>query len=326
VKCPQCSFNHRRNLGMKCSGCGYEFVLDPKRDTIADGRFLAMVRRASCDGTCYFTFNQLVTTFYDSARYRVLFLTFCSTLVLAGGAIGFVWTAEPVIGRAPEWAVTACVLLLLGSLGWWFGVTGYGRPNRKRIDRWRRRFEKSKEPFHQLLKDDFPLENPPPEWSESDIYDYGVEGILFVEHEILVDLLVLNGFHADSRVLVVSESGYPKYIAKHVERILVDQPDVPLFSLHDSCPRRIEYLSSMLEGARFDLAGKSIVDLGFSNSGVRRTRALRRLRRGYLLSVDSVRWGKLAPALSLAIAEKRSMVDVIAACKDPDAATAISFG
>ena len=38
------------------------------------------------------------------------------------------------------------------------------------------------------------LGTPPPDWPEPDIYDYGVERILIVEHDILVDLDETVGF------------------------------------------------------------------------------------------------------------------------------------
>ena len=45
------------------------------------------------------------------------------------------------------------------------------------------------------------LGTPPPEFEEPDLYDYGVERILVVQHDLLVDLFVLNGLHAEQRML-----------------------------------------------------------------------------------------------------------------------------
>ena len=62
MKCPSCGGNHRYRDGMVCS-CGYRFTLDPKRDQLTDGRFVALVNIASGNDTYYFTKNQLAAAY-----------------------------------------------------------------------------------------------------------------------------------------------------------------------------------------------------------------------------------------------------------------------
>lgn len=52
----------------------------------------------------------------------------------------------------------------------------------------------------------------PKTFLEPDIYDYGIKGIIVLDSDCLVDLLVLNHFHKEKGVLVLSCKGYPSYL------------------------------------------------------------------------------------------------------------------
>ena len=71
---------------MTCS-CGYQFALDPKRDSFADGKLLAAVRRASADGALYFTQNQLVTELFRKPNVGCL-LVFAVIAFFLAAAFG----------------------------------------------------------------------------------------------------------------------------------------------------------------------------------------------------------------------------------------------
>ena len=62
MKCPECGINHKHSAGMRCS-CGYQFALDPKREGMADARFLSIVAKASNGGETYFTKHGLYTAY-----------------------------------------------------------------------------------------------------------------------------------------------------------------------------------------------------------------------------------------------------------------------
>jgi len=78
------------------------------------------------------------------------------------------------------------------------------------------------------------LHEPPPQWHENDIYDYGVERILVVQRDELVDLLVMNQIHVQQKTLIFAESGYPVYISGRVAGLLTERLDLPIFVLHDA--------------------------------------------------------------------------------------------
>ena len=50
MKCPSCGNAQKYKEGFTCGSCKYKFVFDPKRDNIADGKFVAMVKPVSQDG------------------------------------------------------------------------------------------------------------------------------------------------------------------------------------------------------------------------------------------------------------------------------------
>lgn len=92
------------------------------------------------------------------------------------------------------------------------------------------------------------LSNPPSDCKEGDIYDYGVERILIVERDILVDWLVLNDFHAQERTLVLSVSGYPDYLVPIARELIEQNANLPVCLLHDSTARGL-LMNSHLVGS-----------------------------------------------------------------------------
>ncbi len=70
---------------------------------------------------------------------------------------------------------------------------------------------------------------PPP--AEDDVHDHGVAGILVVDEDLLVDLLVLNNVHAGLGCAVVSKGGYPKHV---VEKLRPHARTAPVYLLRGS--------------------------------------------------------------------------------------------
>lgn len=103
------------------------------------------------------------------------------------------------------------------------------------------------------------LRDPPPEWEENDIYDYGAKGILIVDQDLLVDFFVCNGFHRDKAIVVVSESGYPAYIAQRCRDMLKKYPSIPVGWLHS--PATLYEARERLTQIRTNY-GPTVVDLG----------------------------------------------------------------
>jgi hypothetical protein len=107
------------------------------------------------------------------------------------------------------------------------------QPTAKELRELVRRWEKCKGQIEGRISAPT-LQQPPPEWSEENIRSFPVERILIVEHDVLVDLFVLNGFHREQRALVLSAGGYPEYVVEHACGILHDRVGFPVFLLHDA--------------------------------------------------------------------------------------------
>ena len=311
MKCPGCSKNHKRSYGMTC-GCGYKFALDPKVDKFADGRILAAARRASSNGTHYFTFPQMVTAARNLQRQSIGIAIFGGIMLLVAGAL---------ISVNRERVIFAEVLVLFGIVSLFSYALG-GSFNAERFQAALKTYEQAKRPLKFLLRNDGPLRTPPQEWVEGDIYDYGVEGILIVSRQILFDLLVLNGLHTTSRILIVSEGGYPNYIADHVNQVLKSQPDVPVFILHDADAQGAAMVSRLKRSDKFQLYHHAITDLGLHSQDLARMPNLRRFAKKDKVQIDYLNWGRLSAGIGVAISASTVLVDVIG--RDPDSYS--SFG
>jgi len=314
MKCPECSTNHKYSGGMTCS-CGYVFALDPKRDGYADGKLLAADRKASSDQTHYYTTNQLATTVEGMKPGKT------PTVIIS---LVFIFVGIGIYLLADEWLPMVCfgcvgLAILLTSL------LGYDRAKMDQLTRAVQKYESAKQPLPFLLHDDRPLKDPPPDWPEQDLYDYGAEGILILQRPLLVDLFVLNGFHAANRVLVVSADGYPDHLIPHVNRILEEQPDVPVYVLHDSSDEGAALVARVHELPFLKLHGQTVTDLGLSRSDLTRMPKLKRFAVRDEVAVDHLKWDRLSTGAVAGIAGGVALVDVIG--RDPEAsAWAMSYG
>ena len=158
------------------------------------------------------------------------------------------------------------------------------------------------------------LHHPPPEWPETDIYDYGVERILIVERDILVDVFVRNGLHAQERMLVLSESGYPDYLIPLAQRCLRDNPEVPVYLLHDAA-RHGPTMSRRIQVADFlPLEGHPVLDLGLFPNDVKRMpnlKALQLHKREFAVPVDVLLYATLGAGIAQAMAQNLAFGELL---------------
>lgn len=304
MRCPRCATDHRRKEGMTC-GCGYGFVLNPEFDQgLTDGRFLRAIHRASSAGKQVFTRGQLYTALRPEAgRWRgssnwVIYLAVMpiGLLMFAGSTEVAVWA----LGGA--WV--AIVALSYFAFPWLMRVTE-GAGSALTADGFARLVERwldQRGSIKGLLLEPGLQEAPPP-GPESDLHDYGVERVLVVQRDLLVDLFVRNGFHASQRALIVSASGYPGYAEEKLADLLEAHGDLPVFLLHDSTSEGQEPVSSL---SLPQLSGRSIIDLGLSPEGVAILKPPRWIRRSYPsleIPLDFVAYGTLTDVVSAAMRE-----------------------
>ena len=296
MKCPECGRNWKRSGGMTCQ-CRYPFAFDPKSDGLTDGRFMAATAAASGQGARWFTPNQLYSALWLRRATRLRWI-YAIGAGLAGLVIGgFLGGAWWLLG------VPAAVL------GFQLGRSRKSGPTLPEFAAQMARWQQHGRDLNMArLLQEPSLHEPPPQWAEPDIYDYGVERIIIVQHDLLVDWLVKNDLHTEQRALILSESGYPEYLLSAARRQLEERPDTPVFLLHDP-----GYAASvMLENLRLKLPAleqAQSTDLGLFESHLRRFPTLRHARSP---AVDMLPWGVLHGALVAALLARSALADTLA--------------
>lgn len=304
MKCPHCRANHKYKnqgrvvfqRGMKCH-CGYQFVFARKADGVTDGRMMAVIRKASRNGTYYFTPNQFYATMVRNPPRSREFIVASVLALLCIGFAGYLYLTV----RRDEMCCAAFPLfpaLLLGLFAFskWMGPAP---PARSEALSWLTVWDKHNQE-EKLIKNPI-LATPPPEWKEPDIYDYGVERILIVDQRLTVDLLVMNGVHAQERALILAleegEEPYPRYLLDAVRKQLRESPGDKLFLLHGSDRHGRELADRTKE--QFKVDDDQIVDLGLFPEDVARLSQLQKVTKANPdAPVDYLPMHKLVPILS----------------------------
>ena len=254
MKCPTCGHNQKVKDGLVCGGCRYRFTFNPKESTsrgMTDGKFAACLRAASQNNTTWFTENQLYAVFCRRvARVSTGSIVSGVALIVVGVGLAF--------SEAWPFAIMALIFLIrvLAGILW-----GRRKIPRQRFELLLDRWQSSGKVIEKLITSPA-LHKPPPEWNEPDIYDYGVERILIVERDILVDLFVKNGLHAEQKMLILAESGYPDYLQPITQRLLTEQADLPVFLLHDATTHGAAMEARVLASNALPLDGHPMTDLG----------------------------------------------------------------
>jgi hypothetical protein len=231
---------------------------------MADGRFVALIRKVSANDTYYFTINQLQA---ESLRRQAIgpwlgiIILAIATPMLLYGIVSWQNDARWLVLVGAVFALVGGLALAAHLFGPW---TGGGRRDMAKIAK---KWEGTNGRIEMLIHSPG-LGSRPPNWKEPDIYDYGVERVLIVQHPLLVDLFVKNNFHSAQRALVVAADGYPNYLVPLANKLLAERADLPVFVLHDSDSAG----QQTLERARrtYELADRSVTDLGLTPGDVKR--------------------------------------------------------
>ena len=296
MKCPECGKTHKENQGMQCA-CGYRFIFDPRvTGGLTDAEFIESIDSASANGTYYFTKNQLYTAYCrvkaggSSRAGGLVVFAFLLTIFAF-----FFWSDRNGPNVFSLFFAAAALLCLI--IGVRTAMGPRQAPSREGFENAVQLWLYSGKTIDRLITEPR-LGSPPPEYEEGDIYDYGVERLLFVQQDMLVDLLVLNGFHAEERTLVVSDNIYPDYLMHLADEAFRKNPHIPMFHLHDttlSSPKG--FLPSPFY--RYD-----VIDLGLFPADVKRIRAIKAIRpknMKYIIPVDMIPYSLLVAMLSEAM-------------------------
>ena len=289
--CPNCGFNQKRSLGTTCTSCRYRFALDPKvKPWLSDRAFQTLLDRASAGNTRYFTTAQLYAVFLQRQwrKWR------------KARRVG--WICLGIFGAAALGVIAFNLFLALALA--LVGILIFFASSNKKIcgfDSFKelvKKWQKAGKTIERLITRPM-LKDPPENQTIEDLYDYGIQRLVIVERPEMVDVLVLNGWHAEQQALVVSEGGYPGYIMPLVERYLAEQPHLPVFLLSQSegMPQRLK------SNDRFPLKGHPVEDLAFWRRMEPQTRDLQRFqnREGQGLSPAFLNYGLLTAGLTMAV-------------------------
>jgi len=304
MKCPDCGNQVKAKLTLRCT-CGYQFAFNPKVDKLTDGHFLAVARSASSNDAYYFTLPQ----FHAEHRRKQWVspgwtLAGCAAIVAVGGGICFFAKS----GIPLFVSVVIAVVFFASRLG--KHVIAYG----DWINFTNRWLEKKGPKGLEKLITAPRLQQPPPEWSEPDIYDYGFERLIIVERDELVDLFVLNNLHAEQRALVIAESGYPNYLLAPAAKTLAANPNLPVYLLHDATPEGEQMHDRILNWPHLKLSGHPLTDLGLFRRDVSQMSGLKKIgadKDHGGVHVDLIRYGTLSAGLAMALDQQVALATLM---------------
>ena len=322
MKCPQCAHQHPAKEGMACSKCNYRFTFNPKSINnlnFTDNKFVRAIAKASGNGTYHFTDNQLYSAYASQQKATRIFVLVFSFFLLCAIAVYFNHPTAGVI-----FAIVSGIGIV-GSLTLKPSVMAREQ-FAERIQQWKSSGKK----IEGLLERPG-LHKPPPTWPEVDIYDYGVERILIVQRDILVDLLVLNGQHAEQRMLVISQNGYPDYLQERANQLILQRADLPVFFLHDAeTGKSRDENPPTLEAFEWLTAQpKNFVDLGFYAEDFRQLKQTANYDQSNSersLPVDALLMGSLATGVGACMVSGHTFAEELAREASNQAGVSSDFG
>ena len=241
---------------------------------MTDGRFAAIIRRASGNDTYYYLPQQLFTQWSRMRAEKsggtslVVFLVLV-LVCLPFGLMSLKFGQDSM--AAPLGVAAVGLILFIVAV---LSTLAKKAPNRSDFDGdlnlWNIR-----EALPKLLKAPS-LHTAPAKPAESDVFNYGAEKILIVDDDLLVDFFVFNNFHAEQRTLVISQSGYPSYLIPMVQKVLREQATVPVFLLHGSASAG-EFMHMSLAEQGLDFSKHAVFDLGWNLTEAAEVKALKSL-------------------------------------------------
>ncbi len=277
---------------MKCSQCGYQFVFDPKTDKLRDNIIHEMIQRLSDNGHYYFTRTLLAIEICKYWRKKKM------GPILLVSIVFFIWLVIAVVFELDVFisVVIFCLLLpLLILLGIYLKNKALSlRKAKAAIQRYH-----SVHPIEPLVNGKA-FSSPPDKpqqtvISKTDISNriqnvasqvesqaflkmqtpttlkklpFAPERLLIVERKDIVDMLIRNRFHQNTKTVVVSQSGYPASVFKACHQFLKRNPNMPVQVLHEASIRAFGMIDRLRNDAKWQFARENLVELGLSRESL----------------------------------------------------------
>jgi hypothetical protein len=266
MRCPKCRYNHKKKDGPSCGSCGYRFIFpDPRKGyELTDNQFANILKRVSANSTSYFLTGQVqaaVATRRPSLPgyiFQTVFLTLFFTMFFGGLINEF--TGSPVF------AAFIPVIVIGIAINWYSRSRAW--PDRKSVVYWLKEWEERFGPLRYWVSSpslnsstaSFPA-------VEEDIDAYGVQRILIVDNDLLVDALIKNHWHTDNQTLVVSDSGYPSSVAQLANHYLSKNPNLIVYLFHASHAKN--FRGQVISAGKINLKEHQVRDLGITPSMIK---------------------------------------------------------
>lgn len=311
--CPKCNHNQKYKEGTTCFRCKYKFIFNPKVDDTNDLKFSKIIDRVSVNDSVHFTFNQFYAEFIKANRLKASSYVLKSLWLLTIAFVGFIFFESIIITLG-----VVIVGFLINCMVIWMT---YKPPRYAHVEQLFIRWNKKEKPSKFIAKTS--LYKPPKTPVDKDIYDYGVEAILFLDEEIYVDLFVLNNIHTDLRALVMSKTGYPDYLSPICKHILKNNPDIPVFVLQNAYND-----GKMIENVKktYQIQDREIMNLGLFIEDFDKIKRLKKFRGVPSLPLDVFTKNELVNLLSISMRDGVTLVTSAATVYPHDDPAYGSFG
>jgi hypothetical protein len=218
--CPQCKTSQSSDVNT-CTNCGYQFVFSSSAFGITDEQMLYIVKSVqSKNPKLYYTQNQWLHFLQEEKKE----LKQPESLLLLPLVLIFI-----VVGLMPlQYGVVIGVFL--GILTLVAKLEYYAPASHKKLkDITQRWLDAGKDIDHLLWQP--MLEHQPQHYQPLNTQ---VNCVILTEQDLYVDLLVKNELHLKYNALVLSQNLYPHHVHPLLEQLLVKQPQVPIYVLHNS--------------------------------------------------------------------------------------------
>lgn len=263
MKCPLCSEKTKYSSGVTCK-CGYRFALDPSQEPrISDKAMHSVVSKLSSDGKRLFTYNQLYAALHKIATKKksvarksgvaaVGFLS-CVAAAVLWGNFSWMWALPPILFGG------AIVFLILR----WKPIPKHDALIQA-INAYRRVHPLATLADGHRFKKDWTSED-----LKQELFNYAPERMLIVQTDDVVDMLVGNKFHFETKTVVVSASKYPEHVFKACQTFLRKSPDLKIFVLHDASRDGLRLKEKLKADPAWCLQDRDLTDLGLSPEDIK---------------------------------------------------------
>lgn len=258
MKCPSCGGNQQVKDGLVCGRCRYGFALNPKEPPgLSDGAMAGVARRLSGPDGLHFTRDQFrLGVWRLLTRKRKLGCVPAAVAILFAGA--FLGGVSRMIGL-PHW---------IGYIAGAAAVIAVGRKINRHIIRIpAAELDRAVETYlaahpPETLVDGARLSGLTQSAMDAELVQYAPERILVVQHDDLVDMLVLNRFHFDHKILVVGANKYPRAAFDAAVKFMLAHPELPVCAAHDASEDGLRMIARLRKDLEWGLEHREITDLG----------------------------------------------------------------